>query len=130
MNPAEKLLTVTPADDDDRKVATLIADKMLFYAKNTDVYRYQINHDIRPPKCVPCPVEYGWSVKDKVGFEIRNKIIAHRWLTAALLYGYKVEEVDGHRKPTSMRTESIDLVLKRAEFHQRSQLEDDDDIPF
>ncbi len=125
---AERLLEVTPAMSD-RDVAGLIADKMIFYCK-TEAFRYQINHDVRPPKCAPCPVEYGWIVKDKVGIEIRNKNIAKGWLTSALLHGYKVESVDGHRKPTSQRTESIELVRNRAEYHQRSKVDSDDDIPF
>lgn len=125
--PAELLLTVTPAHGD-RRVAMMTADKIVFYSDAP--YRFQIDHDIRPPHCKPCPVEYGWSVKDKVGIQIKNSALARKWLTDALLHGYKVEEVDGHRKPTNRRTESIEIVRRRAEIHQQPKQETEDDIPF
>lgn len=127
LTPAQKLLNVTP-EIADRQVAMMIADMMVHRAEPP--YRFQINHDIRPPKCLACPVEYRWSVKDHVGIEMHNPGLMRMWLTSALLYGYKVEEVDGHRKPKGSRTESIDIVRKRAEYHQRPKSESDDDIPF
>lgn len=129
LNPAEKLLTVTDAFAD-RQVALMIADKLISYSK-TEVYRFRINHDIRPPKCLPCPVVYDWASKDYVGIELsKNKMYARQWLTDAALHGYKIEEVDAKRKPTGGRAESIDIVRKRAEYHQRPKPENDDDIPF
>jgi hypothetical protein len=103
--PTEQLLAVTSADSD-RRVAMIIADKLLWFTDPP--FRFQINHDVRPPKCLPCPMRYDWIVKDHVGVEFKNKEVARKWLTTALLHGYKVEKVDGHRKPTNNRTESVD----------------------
>lgn len=128
MNPVEKLLTITD-EISDREAAALIATKIVFYAK-TEVYRYSINHDIRPPTCMPCPVPYDWTVKNRVGVEFNSRHLAERWLTLALIHGYEVEEVDGHRKPTGSRTESVKRARERADYARRPKLEIDDDIPF
>jgi hypothetical protein len=129
LTPAEKLLLVTPTVPD-TTVAMLIAAKLIFYA-TTEWYRYRINHDISPPKCLACPLAYDWASKGFVGIETTNKAHARQWLTDAALAGYKIEEVDAKRKPTLSRVESIDNVRKRAQFLQsRNSNAHDDDIPF
>jgi hypothetical protein len=127
--PKEKLLTVTSADDD-LQVAKLIADKLIVGARS-EWYRYQINHDTRPPKCLACPVVYDWAVKDRVGIATTNKAHARKWLTDVALAGYRIEEVDANRKPLLGEwIESIDTARKRAELFRRPKVDDDDDIPF
>lgn len=131
VTPKDRLFGVTPAQSD-QTVATLIADKLIFYAR-TEWYRYQINHDIRPPKCLACPLTYDWASKDKVGIATTNKAHARKWLTDAALLGYRIEEVDANHKPLLGEwIESIETARMRAERFQRPKLEfsDDDDIPF
>lgn len=130
MTPKDRLFSVT-ASTTDAEVAALIADKLIFYARS-EWYRYRINHDIRPPKCLACPVSYDWSVKDHVGIETTNKAHARKWLTDAALAGYRIEETDAKRKPLLGEwIESIDTARRRAEMFQRPKPEfDDDDIPF
>lgn len=124
---SEKLLDVTPGYAA-RHVALMISDKLIENAK-TEMFRFRINHDVRPPKCLACPINYDWVLKDHVGIETKNKLRARVWLTNAALKGYIIDEVDHKHQPTGGRSESIDIVRKRAEYHQRSKT-DDDDIPF
>lgn len=126
---AERLLEVTSATPD-RTVALMIAEYMLAM---TDVpFRFSINHDIRPPKCASCPVDYTWTKKDACGIEWKHSIATKKWLTDALLCGYTVSQMDRHRKPAG-RSSSLAIVRRRAEYHQAPKVPNDsdgDDIPF
>lgn len=129
MNLVDKLLAVTPADNA-LTVARLIADKLIYFNR-TDEYRFRANHDISPPKCLPCPMgPYDWSIRGYVGLETPSRARAKQWLTDAAYAGYTIEEVDRHRKPTGNVPESIERVRSRAAWHQRPKGDPDDDIPF
>jgi hypothetical protein len=126
--PVEKLLKVTAAYSDNT-VAALIADQLVCYAAS-EWYRFRVNHDISPPKCLACPLPYDWTMKGFVGIETTNKAHARQWLTDAALAGYKIEEVDAMRKPRYARARSIDEVRKHAQSYQAQWSNNDDDIPF
>jgi hypothetical protein len=126
LTPVEKLLKVTAAYSDNT-VAALIADQLVCYAAS-EWYRFRVNHDISPPKCLACPLPYDWTMKGFVGIETTNKAHARQWLTDAALAGYKIEEVDAKRKPRYARAKSIHAVRKDASLSQMYR--SDDDIPF
>jgi len=93
-------------------------------------YRFSINHDIRPPKLAPCPVEYNWTRKDRCGIIWRSRVPTKKWLTAALLHGYTVFLV-GSDQRTEKSSSSIAIARRRAEYHQAPKVPfDDADIPF
>lgn len=129
MTPKDRLLAITP-ETSDGQVATLLALKLAYYNK-TEVYRFRINHDISPPKCLACPVSYDWSVKGYVGIENKNRIFAVGWLTAAAIAGYSIQEVDAKRKPLLGEwIESIANARMRAVYFSKDPDHDDSDIPF
>jgi len=127
---SQKLLEITPAFDD-RQVALMLAEKCL--ALTEKPFRFSINHDIRPPKNLACPLHYDWSRKDRVGIECADKETARRWLTHAARLGYTIQQMDADRKPLGF-PHSIEIARRRAASHQRPQptpgADDDDDIPF
>ena len=119
---AQLLLEIEP-DASDRKIATLIGDRM---TENERVpYIFSIQHDIRPPKNLRCPVRYDWALKDRVGIHTTDKPTARRWITEACLHGFSVTS-DG----VYPLTFSIAIARRRAEFHQHPPVYDDGDIPF
>lgn len=124
----ERMLAVTDKVDD-IAVSALIAEKLIFY-NTTSRYRFAINHDIRPPKCTACPLDYDWSLGKTVGIGTSSKARAIKWLTDAAVRGYEIDTVDGQRKSTGSRTESIKRVRERARYHQQPKDDTDDDIPF
>lgn len=127
---AQQLLEIKPACSD-RQIAMMIADRCIELGDKP--YRFSINHDIRPPGLKACPLShYDWVKKDHVGIETNYPAVARRWLTSAALAGYTISRVDDKYNDTVPGfSSSIAIVRRRAEFHQRPKLEnDDDDIPF
>jgi hypothetical protein len=123
---AQKLLEITPSVSD-RQVAMMLADKCI---ELTDApFRFAINHDIRPPKNLACPLEYGWTRKDRCGVEWKNRAEIRQWLTKAFLLGYTVQQTNERREGIGY-THSIAIIRRRAENHQRPINYDSDDIPF
>jgi hypothetical protein len=112
-----------------RRIAEMIAEKLLSFDRIP--YRFAIKHDTRPPKCLPCPVDYDWARKDRVGIETRDRNRARGWLIRAALHDFTISECDAKRVDIG-RWESIEIVRRRAAFHQRTPEEKatDDDIPF
>lgn len=126
LTASQKLLEIRPTAPD-REVAALLADKCI---ELTDVpYRFAINHDIRPPKNLYCPLRYDWTRKDRVGIEWKLKIPTWTWLTKAFLLGYTVYQMDANRQPVNF-PHSIAIARRRAAQHQRPKDDTDDDIPF
>jgi hypothetical protein len=119
---AQKLLEVTPSFAD-RQVAMMIADHCMELGDTP--YRFSINHDVRPPGNLACPLRYDWTKKDSVGIETNDPLSARRWLTSALLRGYTISRVNG-----ALYSASIEQVRRRAAEHQRPKGNDDEDIPF
>jgi hypothetical protein len=117
-----KLLEIQPHFPD-RQVALMIAAAML--ESDRQPYWFSINHDIRPPKCLACPVQYDWAIKDRVGIKTLARTRAEHWIAEAALRGYTVSREGG--KPLAC---SIAIARRRAEYHQQPKLENDDDIPF
>lgn len=125
----ERMLAVTDKTDD-IAISAMIAEKLIFYNTKPE-YRFAINHNVRPPECKACPLDYDWAVGKSVGIETPSKARAIKWLTNAALLGYDIDTVDAKRKSTSARIESIKLVRERARRHQQPKSQhDDDDIPF
>lgn len=123
---SEQLLALTP-DATDIRVADLLSHQML--ELSVEPYEFAINHDIRPPKMLACPLEYDWSRRDRVGVRGKTRLEAQRWLVKALLLGYTAYYT-GLDKRLEKRF-SIQLARGRAAMAQLSQgLSDDDDIPF
>jgi hypothetical protein len=125
----------------DQAVAGLIVNALL--ESDRQPYCFAINHDVRPPKCLACPLEYDWSLKDHVGIETPDRRKAEHWITQAVLKGYTVSmagvsgrNVASPRHQPYGATMSIPWARKRAKWHQsdlarKASGEDlDDDIPF
>jgi hypothetical protein len=89
-------------------------------------YVFSINQNIRPPLCLACPVAYDWAIKDRVGINTLDRQRAWDWIVHAVILGYSVERTNDK----SALTLSIAIARRRAEYHQRPKLADDDDIPF
>lgn len=119
INASAKLLDITRATSD-RQVAMILAEAML--ERDRVPYWFSINHDIRPPKCLACPLDYDWSLKGRVGIKTLARTRALKWITDAALAGYEISR-EGGRPLTS----SLVIARRRAEYHQTP---DDDDIPF
>lgn len=124
--PAQQLLEMPPTAND-RFVALLLADKCI--ALTDAPFRFTINHDIRPPKNMACPIEYDWTRKDRCGIEWKSKLPVRQWLTKAFMLGYTVQQTNARREGVGF-THSIAIARRRAENHQRPPLENEDDIPF
>lgn len=141
---AQKLLDIQPHASD-QAVAVFIAEALL--ESDRQPYCFAINHDIRPPKCLACPLEYDWSLKDHVGIETQDRRKAEHWITQAALKGYTVAPagMSGHNQafPRHQQyglTYNIANVRRRAEWHQGEETrraaykaagkDMDDDIPF
>lgn len=121
-------------------IASRIAAALL--ENDRQPYCFAINHDIRPPKCLACPLDYDWSLKDHVGIETQDRRKAEHWIEQAALKGYVISTagVSGHN--TAVRchqpyglTYSIRKARERAEWHQsdlerKAKGDPDDDIPF
>lgn len=122
ISDSARLLTIT-ADNSDRNVANMIAAAML--ETDRQPYWFSINHDVRPPKCLACPVHYDWNLKDRVGIKTLVRERAFDWIASAAMHGYQINREGG--KPL---TSSIAIARRRAEMAQRPKLENDDDIPF
>ncbi len=124
----QKLLGVTDAYSD-RQVALMIASRAVEFGTP---YRFAINHDIRPPGNLACPLShYDWSLRDTVGIDTMSTPIAFRWLTSAALKGYTISLVDKrHHDTVPGFSSSIAIVRRRAQNHQRPKDDSDDDIPF
>jgi hypothetical protein len=132
-NASQMLLEIGPATFD-RQVALMLADKCI--ALTDAPYRFAINHDIRPPKNQACPLEYGWTRKDRVGIEWKMKHETRKWLTNAFLLGYTVYQMNIARESIGF-PHSIAIARRRAENHQAAEarratgyVDNDDDIPF
>lgn len=123
------LLDITDATPD-RKVAMMLAAKAV--ERERLPYCFSINHDVRPPKLKPCPVEYDWRCKDSVGIQTNSKSLAESWLVKALMLGYKIERVSPKdRQADGGSYTSIEIARSRARYHQAPKREvSDDDIPF
>ena len=120
----KKLLEIKP-ETSDRRIASMIAEYML--ETDRTPYVFAINHNVRPPKCLACPVHYDWAIKDRVGINTTDKEKARRWLIHAAMLGYIVDRYDDQTALTC----SIAIARRRAEIHQRPKPKlDDDDIPF
>lgn len=129
-----KLLEIQPTTPN-RQVALMIAAALL--ESERQPYCFAINHDIRPPKNKPCPLDYDWALKGHVGIETQDRRKAEAWLARAAIRGYTISPAG-----TSLRnstapchqpygtTASIAIARRRAEWHQKPQSEKDDDIPF
>lgn len=113
---------ITDANSD-RNVSEMIAAMMLEIDRKP--YWYTINHDIRPPKNMACPLYYDYALKDRVGIKTLVRERARKWIARAALLGYTVAREGG--KPL---TSSLEIARRRAANHQRPPLENDNDIPF
>jgi|ERR1035437_125899 hypothetical protein len=120
----QRLLDIPPSASD-QMVAMMLADKCIALADRP--FHFAINHDIRPPKNLACPLRYDWTRKDHVGVETKNALEIRQWLTKALLLGYTVQQMNERRKGIGF-THSIAIARRRAALHQ--MLENGDDIPF
>ena len=123
---SQRLLEMEPGRPD-RAVAMMLADKCI--ALTVSPFRFAINHDIRPPKNLACPLGYTWTRKDKCGIELKSTHLMRQWLTKAFLCGYTVYLINDRRESIGP-PHSIEIARRRAENHQRPKLENDDDIPF
>jgi hypothetical protein len=125
---ASQLDEVKP-DAMDRDLARLIARAAI--ERERIPYRFSINHDIRPPRNLRCPVDYDWALKDRVGIDTPDRMRTLTWLTDVLMLGYTIREVDDKHR-TSGLLYSIAAVRERAAYHQRPKpvYGDDDDIPY
>lgn len=126
MSAAQKLLEVKPSTSV-RQIAVMIAE--MFMEATDAPYRFSINHDVRPPKCLACPFEYDWVLKDHVGIDTKNASFAKGWLMNAAMQGYVICRVDARHAGVGDWS-SINIVRRRAYYHQLPKLETDDDIPF
>lgn len=118
----ERLLGISPTTPA-RAVAMMIADVML--ESGPVPYNFSINHDVRPPKNLACPLRYDWYKKDRVGVKTTDRERVRKWLTVAVIRGYTV------RREHDELTSSLEIAHRRAVNHQRPPREDnDDDIPF
>lgn len=134
---AQKLLDIQ-SHASGQVVAIFIAEALL--ESDRQPYCFAINHDIRPPKCLACPLDYDWSLKDHVGIETQDRRKAEHWITQAAMKGYTVSMagVSGHNVPSPRHQPygtaiSIASARRRAEWHQRTPEQkkaDDDSIPF
>ena len=129
--PAQMLLEMPPTASD-RFVALLLADKCIELTDKP--YRFAINHDIRPPKNLACPLGFDWSRKDRVGIEWEHKLPVRQWLTKALQLGYTVYYMGADREVRGF-PHSIAIARRRAALHQMPKVdyskgEHYDDIPF
>ncbi len=123
LSDSARLLEIKP-DLPARNVSEMIAAAML--ETDRQPYWFSINHDIRPPKCLACPLHYDWALKDRVGIKTLNRERAHKWIANAAFRGYQVNREGG--RPLTL---SLEIARRRAEYHQRPKPEiDDDDIPF
>jgi hypothetical protein len=120
---SQRLLAITP-EISERQVATLIAEYMVETERLP--YWFSINHDVRPPKCLACPIGYDWASKARVGIKTSDKRKAWGWIKDAVMLGYEVRR----EGDTFALTSSIAIARRRAETHQRPPLSGDDDIPF
>lgn len=123
---AQRLLAITPATPD-LIVAAMLAEKCIEIAYPP--FLFAINHDIRPPKNLGCPLDYHWTRKDLVGIEIKSAPEMRRWLTEAFIRGYTVHRMSRERTKIGF-PHSIAIARQRAEMAQRPKPENDDDIPF
>jgi hypothetical protein len=123
---SQQLLEITPAYSD-RRVAEMLASKCLELTEKP--FRYAINHDIRPPKNLACPLRYDWTRKDRVGVEIADKETARRWLVSAALAGYTIYYIGANREVIGF-PHSLAVARSRAARHQQPKVDNDDDIPF
>ena len=123
---SQRLLEITDVFDD-RQVAMMLADKCL--ALTYKPFRFTINHDIRPPKNMACPLHFDWARKAHVGVETSDKEAARRWLTRAMRLGYTTQQTDANRKHVGF-THSIAIARRRAMLHQAPKVDNDEDIPF
>lgn len=121
-----RLLEITSADDD-LTVGRMIADAAM--ERERLPYRFSIDHDIRPPKNLACPLDYHWALKDKVGIHNGDRQWVRLWLIDAAMRGYVISEVDAKHHPCGLSW-SIASARQRAEYHQRPKGADDDYIPF
>ncbi len=131
MRPSAELLKIRP-DVSDRRIAMMIAEALLELDRQP--YCFTINHDVRPPKSVPCRVHYDWARKDRVGITTLDRERARRWLIRAALAGYTISQAQskGREKhhPTG-RSLSLTIARNRAEYERNlSKLDFNDDIPF
>lgn len=130
MNATEALRSMK-LESSGETVALLIANALL--ESDRQPYCFSINHDIRPPKNLACPVTYDWSLRGHVGIETWGRFTAREWIINALLKGYSVAKVHPKQRIVEGLSYSIETVRARAEFYQRPKAEsthDDDDIPF
>ena len=121
---SQQLLDITDAFDD-RQVAVMLAEKCLGLTYKP--FRFTINHDIRPPKNLACPLHFDWSRKDRVGIETNDKEMARVWLTRAVRLGYTTQQADASRNHVGFQ-HSIAIARQRARNHQRPKVDNDDDI--
>lgn len=117
-----RLLDIKP-DLPARNIAEMIAAAMMETGRTP--YWFSSNHDVRPPKCLACPLHYDWVLKDRVGIKTLVRDRARRWIVAAVLHGYQVNR-EGGRPLTS----SLEIARRRASLHQQIRDFPDDDIPF
>jgi len=129
-NASQKLLEIAPSAPD-RQVAMMLADKCI---ELTDApFRFAINHDIRPPKNLACPLHFDWSRKDRVGIETTVKAVMRAWLTKAFFRGYTVYQTNTARGSIGF-PHSVVIARRRAALHQMPKPGqpgyEDGDIPF
>lgn len=110
---------LTPQATDDQ-----VAKLVVLYLLEADrqPYWFSIDHDIRPPKMLACPVDFDWAKKDRVGIKTSIKTRAGAWIKRAALAGYSVTRDNG--EPLTM---SIKRARQQAYY---AQMPDDEDIPF
>jgi hypothetical protein len=129
----QQVLAITPAYSD-RRVAELLAAKCLELTERP--FRFAINHDIRPPKNLACPLHFDWAKKDRVGVEMLDKERMRKWLVSAALKGYTIQYVGADKEMLGF-PHSMAIARRRAENHQAAEarkasgyVDNGDDIPF
>lgn len=122
LSDSARLLTITAANSD-RNVSEMIAAAML--ETDRQPYWFSINHDVRPPKNLRCPLHYDWALKGRVGIKTLDRERARKWIASAVIHGYQIDREGG-----VPLTSSLVIARRRAENHQRPQLENEDEIPF
>lgn len=127
MNSAQRLLEINPTASDDI-FAALIAEALL--ESDRQPYCFSINHDIRPPKNKACPLPYDWALAARLGITTHYRVRAREWIIQAALARYTVSQARAKTLALHGLSLSIRTARARAEYHQRPNKENDDDIPF
>lgn len=115
----------TPAD----VVADLIASEALKLDRLP--YCFSIDHNVGPPRYLPCALPYDWYKGKEVGINTKDRSQAYYWLVRALISGYRITRVDPkrHEADGGIST-SIKRARESAAYQQKVKDNPDDDIPF